>query len=115
MHSKPISPTSSGKTPIPADIALKLAALSHPARVEILARIASCGGACSCKDVVACLDLAQSTVSQHLKILVDAGLLRYAVDRQRSRYEIDPVSLTGLSRQLAAFTQACCRPPVREN
>ena len=46
-------------------------------------------GCCCCKDVVDTVDLAQSTVSQHLKVLVEAGLVRYAPDRQRSRYEID--------------------------
>lgn len=93
-----------------ADIAAKLAALSHPARLEILARIAGFG-ACSCKDVVACLDLAQSTVSQHLRILVDAGLVKYAPDRQRSRYEIDRNSMATLSASMSGFMDACCRLP----
>ena len=41
-------------------------------------------------------DLAQSTVSQHLKVLVEAGLVKFAPDRQRSRYEIDREALAGL-------------------
>ncbi|WP_274629442.1 ArsR/SmtB family transcription factor [Arvimicrobium flavum] len=92
------------------DVSLKLAALSHPVRIEILARVAGLGPCC-CKDVVACLDLAQSTVSQHLKILVDAGLLSYAPDRQRSRYEIDRATMAELSAQVARFADACCRLP----
>jgi len=102
--------------PCPPDsvavLAAKLSALSHPARVEILARVAG-NGACSCKDVVACLDLAQSTVSQHLKVLVDAGLLRYAPDRQRSRYELDAASLAELCRDFRAFADACCATPEK--
>lgn len=99
--------------PAPADVALRLAALAHPARIEILARIAGFG-ACSCKDVVACLDLAQSTVSQHLRILVDAGLVTYSPDRQRSRYEVDRRSLAELSAELSRFAAACCRSPEAE-
>ena len=67
---------------------MKLAALSHPARLAILRHLSMRGCSC-CKDVVETIDLAQSTVSQHLKVLVEAGLVRYAPDRQRSRYEID--------------------------
>ena len=92
----------------PADVAAKFAALSHPVRIEILARIAA-QGTCACKDVVACLDLAQSTVSQHLKILVGAGLLRYATDGHRSRYEIDGDAMAALSVEFSRFTDACCQ------
>lgn len=93
------------------EVAAKLAALSHPARIEILARVASFG-ACSCKDVVECLDLAQSTVSQHLKVLVDAGLLRYAPDRQRSRYELDRASMENLSAEVARLAEHLCCVPM---
>jgi DNA-binding transcriptional ArsR family regulator len=95
-------------TPDATDVALKFAALAHPARLEIMTRIAGLG-ACCCKDVVASMDLAQSTISQHLKVLVDAGLLKYAPDRQRSRYEIDRASMAELSAQVSRFTDACCR------
>lgn len=94
------------------DVAQKLAALSHPARIEIVARIAGLG-ACSCKDVVACLELAQSTVSQHLKILVDAGLVKYESVGQRSRYEIDGSAMVELSTRLAQFAEVCCGAPER--
>ena len=49
------------------------AALAHPARIRILRHLAG-HSACNCKQVVGEVKLAQSTVSQHLKILVDAGL-----------------------------------------
>jgi ArsR family transcriptional regulator len=96
-------------SPKSADVAAKLAALAHPARLEILAQVAG-KGACCCKDVVECLDLAQSTVSQHLKILVDAGLLIYRSDRQRSRYELDRASMENLSAEVARFAELCCAP-----
>jgi DNA-binding transcriptional ArsR family regulator len=93
-----------------AKVAAKLAALSHPARLAILARIAGFG-TCSCKDVVAGLDLAQSTVSQHLRILVDAGLVSYAADRRRSRYEVDRRAVAELSASVSRFMEGCCRQP----
>jgi DNA-binding transcriptional ArsR family regulator len=93
----------------PFEIAAKLAALAHPTRIEILRHL---GGAqsCCCKDVVERFDLAQSTVSQHLKILVDAGLVRFAPDRQRSRYQLDRDALAGLSGAFTALLGDCCAP-----
>lgn len=89
------------------DVTQKLAALSHPARLEILKCLAG-GRSCCCKDVVEHLDLAQSTVSQHLKILVEAGLVRYAPERQRSRYEIDQAALLAVSASVTALVDSFC-------
>ncbi|MEO5757836.1 MAG: metalloregulator ArsR/SmtB family transcription factor [Mesorhizobium sp.] len=88
-------------------VAAKLAALSHPARIEILKHL-SASQSCCCREVVDHLDLAQSTVSQHLKILVEAGLVRFAPDRQRSRYEVDHAALAGVSASLNALVNSCC-------
>ncbi|PDQ17659.1 transcriptional regulator [Mesorhizobium sanjuanii] len=88
-------------------VAAKLAALSHPARIEILKHL-SASHSCCCREVVDHLDLAQSTVSQHLKILVDAGLVRYEPDRQRSRYQVDRDALAGLSASLTTLVNSCC-------
>ena len=90
-----------------ARIAAGLAALSHPARLRILRHLSG-ASACCCRDVVERLDLAQSTVSQHLKVLVDAGLVRFSPDRQRSRYELDRSALENLSVSLAALIDDCC-------
>jgi len=88
-------------------LAAKLAALSHPARIEILRHL-SARRSCCCGEVVQRLDLAQSTVSQHLKILVEAGLVRFAADRQRSRYEADREALAAVSAAVAALVDSCC-------
>lgn len=93
-----------------ARLAERLGALSHPARLEILKHL-SLSARCCCKDVVGRLDLAQSTVSQHLKVLVEAGLVRVRPDRQRSLYEIDHVALAETAEGVAALA-ACCRPPA---
>jgi len=98
------------ETPQAARLAAKLAALSHPARIEILQYLAG-SGCCCCKDVVGRFDLAQSTVSQHLKILVNAGLVRFSLEKQRSRYEIDREALASLSVSVSTLINSCCAVP----
>jgi ArsR family transcriptional regulator len=70
-------------------------ALGHPARVKIV-RILLRKSACVCGDIVGELPLAQSTVSQHLKVLKDAGLIRGEVDGPRVCYCIEPRALRRL-------------------
>ena len=67
-------------------------AIGHPARVRILRILARKDG-CVCGEIVEELPLAQSTVSQHLKILKDCGLIRGDVDGPRVCYCIDPRAL----------------------
>ena len=70
-------------------------AIGHPARVRIL-RILARQKACICGDIVEELPLAQSTVSQHLKVLKQAGLIRGEVDGPRVCYCIEPRALRRL-------------------
>lgn len=70
-------------------------ALGHCARVKIL-RLLSRKNACICGDIVEELPLAQSTVSQHLKVLKDAGLIRRDVDGPRVCYCLEPRALRRL-------------------
>jgi DNA-binding transcriptional ArsR family regulator len=63
-------------------------ALSHPARIAILDVLAK-RNACICGEIVDVLPLAQSTVSQHLKELREAGLVTGSVDGPRSCYCIN--------------------------
>jgi ArsR family transcriptional regulator len=70
-------------------------ALGHSARVKIV-RILLRKNACVCGDIVDELPLAQSTVSQHLKVLKDAGLIRGDVDGPRVCYCIEPHALRRL-------------------
>ena len=70
-------------------------ALGHPARVQIL-RLLSRRGTCICGEIVDELPLAQSTVSQHLKVLKDAGLIQGEIDGPRTCYCIDPQILRRL-------------------
>lgn len=91
-----------------AQIAARCAALAHPARVAILRHLAQ-RDACCCKDVVSRLDLAQSTVSQHLKVLVEAGLVKNTPERPFSRYSLDREALDLLSTGLGSFIEYCCK------
>jgi DNA-binding transcriptional ArsR family regulator len=57
------------------EIAAVAKVFSHPARVAILQYI-STQEACICNDIVDEIGLAQATISQHLKVINDAGLLK---------------------------------------
>ncbi len=71
------------------DMLAKLAkALGHPARVRIL-RLLSRKEARVCSQIVDELPLAQSTVSEHLRILKEAGLVRSSQDGPRIGYCIN--------------------------
>ncbi len=70
------------------DVAAIAKALSHPARISILKILAGLDG-CMCGDIVEQLPLAQSTVSQHLKYLKEAGLIKGEVEGPKSNYCLD--------------------------
>ena len=70
------------------DLAKFAKALAHPARIAILKVLAQ-RTECICGEIVEILPLAQSTVSQHLKELKNAGLISGTVDGPRSCYCIN--------------------------
>ncbi len=74
------------------ELALLAKAVGHPARVQIL-RLLVRREACICGDIVDELPLAQSTVSQHLKVLKEAGLVRGEIDGPRVCYCVEPRTL----------------------
>lgn len=67
-------------------------ALGDPTRLELLRRIGTAGEMC-CKDLVALFPVSQATVSHHLKILVDAGLLSVRRDGQFGWYSLRPATV----------------------
>ncbi|WP_242346627.1 ArsR/SmtB family transcription factor [Anaeromyxobacter terrae] len=77
------------------ELSLLAKAVGHPARVQIL-RLLVRREACVCGDIVDELPLAQSTVSQHLKVLKEAGLVRGEIDGPRVCYCIEPRTLRRL-------------------
>jgi DNA-binding transcriptional ArsR family regulator len=78
-------------------IAALAKALSHPARIAILKLLAAKQD-CMCGDIVDELPLAQSTVSQHLKQLKEAGLIKGEIDGPKVCYCIDYAALTSLKK-----------------
>jgi ArsR family transcriptional regulator len=81
--------TSSAPSSSDAELAHLAKALAHPARVAILKRLLA-HGECVCGEIVSGLPLAQATVSQHLKVLKDAGLIQGEVDGPRVCYCVNP-------------------------
>jgi ArsR family transcriptional regulator, arsenate/arsenite/antimonite-responsive transcriptional repressor len=71
-----------------AQVAKFAKALGHPARIAILNLLAS-QNTCFCGDIVKELPIAQSTVSQHLKELKDAGLIQGTIEPPKVKYCIN--------------------------
>jgi ArsR family transcriptional regulator len=100
--------------PFPAELA-RLAstfkALAHPARLALLQVLAE-DGTCVCGTLVDRVPLAQSTVSQHLKVLKEAGLITGEVDGPRSCYCIAPAAVRDLRAMVAVYTEALAASPA---
>jgi ArsR family transcriptional regulator, arsenate/arsenite/antimonite-responsive transcriptional repressor len=77
-------------------------ALGHPTRVAIL-RFLCQRGACICGDIVDQLPFAQATISQHLKVLKEAGLLQGTIDGPRVCYCADATAIHRLKTLLEEF------------
>lgn len=77
-------------------------AVAHPARVRIL-RLLLSRQTCMCGEIVDQLPLAQSTVSQHLKILKESGLIQGEVDGPKVCYCINSVKLKQLKSLIAGL------------
>lgn len=75
-------------------------ALAHPARVRIIRLLVS-QATCVCGEIVDALPLAQSTVSQHLKILKESGLVQGEVDGPKVCYCINPTKFKDLKALIA--------------
>ncbi|ODT72170.1 MAG: hypothetical protein ABS75_05080 [Pelagibacterium sp. SCN 63-23] len=88
------------------DIANIMRALGHPVRLEILRILATQQqGQCCCADVTESLTLAQSTVSQHIKVLLDAGLIERKPHGTRNRYCILQERFAELSTAFGGLLQ----------
>lgn len=81
-------------------------ALADPRRFEILEVIASAGDEMCCGDVVGCFEVAQATVSHHLKELTEAGLIETRAEGQfkllRARPEVLAEYIGELQRRVGA-------------
>jgi ArsR family transcriptional regulator len=86
-----------------ADLAHTLKALADPARLRLLSMVAAHDGgeACVC-DLTESLGLTQPTVSHHLKVLVDAGLLTRDKRGVWAYYALVPGALDSLAAVLSS-------------
>lgn len=83
-------------------LAVLARALGHPARVRILRLLARRDTCIGC-DIVEDLELAQSTVSEHLRILKAAGLIQGRIERPRVCYSVDRQALDRLKALMDAL------------
>lgn len=95
-------------------LALRLRALGHPARLAILRALAR-NDKCQCGEIVRGLPLAQSTVSQHLKVLKEAGLITGTIEGPRSCYCLDRAVVAGLAAALAPLLGEWAAPAALAN
>lgn len=86
-------------------LAAAFKALSNPARLSILCALAH-RDECCCGDICSVLPLAQSTVSQHLKVLREAGFIELEVNGLRSHYRLVPERTDWLLAQSREFVRA---------
>ncbi|MBA3519933.1 MAG: helix-turn-helix transcriptional regulator [Rhizobiales bacterium] len=82
----------------------RLKALGHPVRLAIVRALAE-RDRCCCADVCSLLPLAQSTVSQHLKVLKEAGLVCFRRDGVRSSYVLNPAAFAAFRADLQEITE----------
>jgi ArsR family transcriptional regulator len=106
----PLTKSSPGSavTGFDAELAGLARALSHPARVAILRYLAA-RGTCMCGQIVDVLPLAQATVSQHLKVLKEAGLVQGEVDGPRTCYCVNPGAMKRFQSLVAALPASKAR------
>lgn len=82
------------------DVARLCWAIAHPARVRIV-RLLLKRTSCMCGEIVEEMPLAQSTVSQHLKILKESGLVQGEIDGPRVCYCINETAMAKLKKLVA--------------
>jgi len=91
------------------ELATLAKALGHPARVQIV-RLLLSRDTCYCGEIVEELLLAQATVSQHLKVLSQAGLIRGEIEGPRTCYCADHERLVSLHGLVGALLRDAVAP-----
>jgi ArsR family transcriptional regulator len=86
-----------------------LKALGNPVRFEIMRTLAE-RQTCITQDIVDTLPLAQSTVSQHLKVLREAGLIHGEIEGPATCYCINPEGVRWLKERIESWLPNCCEP-----
>lgn len=92
------------------EFAEMMRALGHPVRLSILRILADKQSDCCCTDLTDCLPLAQSTVSQHIKVLLDAGLVERSPKGTRNCYSLNHERLSALNGTFAGLSTDLVAP-----
>ena len=88
-------------------LAKMLKALGNPVRFQIVEFLAV-NQTCMTNEIVSNTPLAQSTVSQHLKVLKDAGLIRGEIEGPATCYCLNPEAFRWLKDQIGNWLVECC-------
>lgn len=91
------------------ELALLSKALGHPARIGIVRLLHEKQSCIGC-DIVDEIGLAQSTTSEHLRILKAAGIITGEIDGPRVCYSLNPAAL----KSLRSFLQDVAGPQQRQ-
>jgi ArsR family transcriptional regulator, arsenate/arsenite/antimonite-responsive transcriptional repressor len=93
-------------------LARMLKALGNPVRFQIMQTLAE-RRSCITQEIVDTTPLAQSTISQHLKVLREAGLIQGEVEGPATCYCIDPAGVLWLKEQIEGWLPGCCEPNLQ--
>jgi ArsR family transcriptional regulator len=85
-------------------LALQLKALAHPARIAILEFLLKTES-CICGDIVNELPLSQATVSQHLKEMKNAGIIKGTIEGNAICYCIDQDQFNRLTHRMNVINE----------
>lgn len=98
-----------------AEYAQVCKALSDETRLRIIDML-SCGEMCAC-DILTAFSISQSTLSYHMKILVDSGLVDVRRDGAWMRYTLNPgkcLAVVGFMRTITSTKEDCiCNSSVQ--
>jgi len=101
------APSLSTTEPLALDQAQRLLrALAEPIRLQVVQTLQH-GERCVC-DLTGDLDLAQSKLSFHLKVLKEAGLIRARQEGRWIYYRLEPSAINVLQNWLAQLAAGCC-------
>ncbi len=89
-----------------------LKALGNPVRFQIMQTLAE-RQACITQEIVATTPLAQSTVSQHLKVLREAGLIEGEIEGPATCYCLNQAGIRWLKEQIESWLSSCCESGAR--
>jgi ArsR family transcriptional regulator len=100
-------------TPSEEQIVQMMKALGNPVRFQILQVLAE-KKMCITGEIVEFTSLAQSTVSQHLKVLREAGLIEGEIEGPATCYCLNTTKINWLKQQINQWLPGCCQPVVQE-